>query len=792
MLKQDGERLEVNQMYSYSWDSQTGGILLNSSPLKSSNEPRPVYYKELDLLGFDKFWKYDKNDTYPYLWSELNNYYYRGKLVAKVKGGSVYSKPELLLIDEPEPNSQKLRYVDVPAMVSKNYSILESLVQDTIKKIYNTYSDYSKKIDVFYVAFSGGKDSIVTLDLVQRALPHNCFKVLFGDTGMEFPDTYTTVEQVYEKCKSDGIDFIITKADQGPKDSWVKFGPPATVTRWCCSVHKTAPQILKLRDLTNKPNFTGMAFIGVRASESAARNEYDYLSLGEKHKGQFSCNPILEWNSAELYLYLYSRGIPISEVYKKGNKRAGCLVCPRAAERNEYFAHMLYPSEFDSLLDLIKQMYRNNFSSEEKLNEFIDHGGWKARKNGRDLSLALNYRESVGKEYTTIFIEKPKSDWKEWIKTIGVLVNSESPYKIDFKGNILDFEVKEVSVGLEVQFSNELTKTHTAFTKMLKSVMHKTACCVACNSCAADCHNGCIVKINGKIHITDNCVHCAQCHKVEKGCWIFKSLELPSGGIGVSSTKSLNCYSHHAPKLDWFNQYFQYKQDFEQNHTLGSQMYSFFKRFLKDAELLDKTGFSTFAEHIDKIGLSEHSSWGLMLVNLSYSPQINWVVKRIPFYEECNKDYVQSLLISDGADEKWVGDVWNSIARILELPFNSVGFGRPIKDHSGLEKSKTIAFERVPWSNPDSRVILYSLYKFAEACGDYYQFTLSRLYDYSIKSDGVSPAEIFGIDKSNLEKILVGLASNYPELITSQFTLDLDTISLNSSKTSLDILKLFE
>ena len=42
---------------------------------------------------------------------------------------------------------------------------------------------------MFYVAFSGGKDSVVTLDLVQRALPHNSFKVLFGDTGMEFPDT---------------------------------------------------------------------------------------------------------------------------------------------------------------------------------------------------------------------------------------------------------------------------------------------------------------------------------------------------------------------------------------------------------------------------------------------------------------------------------------------------------------------------------------------------------------------------------------------------------------------------
>lgn len=51
-------------MYSYSWDAETGGLLLNSSPLPFSKEPRPVYYKELDILGFDKYWNYAKNDTY--------------------------------------------------------------------------------------------------------------------------------------------------------------------------------------------------------------------------------------------------------------------------------------------------------------------------------------------------------------------------------------------------------------------------------------------------------------------------------------------------------------------------------------------------------------------------------------------------------------------------------------------------------------------------------------------------------------------------------------------------------
>ena len=84
----------------------------------------------------------------------------------------MYAAPEIILIEEPEPAGYPLRFIDVPAMVLKNRDIMEQLVQDTIKKIYNTYVEYKSKVDVFYVAFSGGKDSVVALDLVQRALPH--------------------------------------------------------------------------------------------------------------------------------------------------------------------------------------------------------------------------------------------------------------------------------------------------------------------------------------------------------------------------------------------------------------------------------------------------------------------------------------------------------------------------------------------------------------------------------------------------------------------------------------------
>lgn len=773
-------------MYSYTWDAETGGLLLNSSPLSFSKEPRPVYYKELDILGFDRYWNYAKNDSYPYMWAEANNYFYRGRLVAKTKGGSLYTAPEIIILDDPEPNGQPLRFVDIPAMVEKNRDLLEKLAAETIKKIYNTYVDYMDRVDVFYVAFSGGKDSVVALDLVQRALPHNKFKVLFGDTGMEFPDTYTTVDVIEAQCKEQGIEFVRAKSHYSPEESWKKFGPPATVTRWCCSVHKTAPQVIALRQLIGKPNFTGMAFIGVRASESISRSEYDYVSLGEKHKGQYSCNPILEWNSAELYMYIYAENIYLSDAYKKGNRRAGCLVCPRAAERNEYMARAWYPEEFDSLVNTIKYMYRKSFSSEDALNEFISNGGWKARKNGRDINVQLNYSESSEKEYGIIKVNAAKTPWREWIKTIGVLLNDVNPYRILFKNEQYIFEVVESDNNLEVRYDVNLSKQNPLFIKLLKNVFRKSACCVGCRECEADCHNGCISMRNGNLQISENCIHCSQCHKVDKGCLVYKSLEMPKGGLKMSATKSLNCYSHHAPKAEWFTQYFTLKNDFDENHSLGSQMYSFFKRFLRDADLLDSSGFSYTAQVIDGLGLDNDCSWAIMLTNLAYTPQVNWAIKRLHINETYGKDYTLSLLVADGAKESWVKDIWSSFARLADLPLGTVGFGYPSK-----EKGRMVAIMRMPWQNPNPLVILYSLYKFAEACGDYYQFTLSRLLNHDIDSDGISPTEIFGLDRNQMEKILNGLTINYPDFINASFTLDLDNITLNSEKTSQDVLSLF-
>ena len=125
-------------MYKYTWDEETGGLLLLPELSKFSKEPRPVYYKELDILGFDKYWNYPKDDHAPLLWAEANNYIYKGRTIAKVTGGALYTPPGLVVLDEdPEPGGKPLEFVDVPHMCEKNRAIMEALVQETVQQVYH-------------------------------------------------------------------------------------------------------------------------------------------------------------------------------------------------------------------------------------------------------------------------------------------------------------------------------------------------------------------------------------------------------------------------------------------------------------------------------------------------------------------------------------------------------------------------------------------------------------------------------------------------------------------------------
>lgn len=782
-------------MYSYEWDAETGGYKLNNTPLSFSKEPRPVYYKELDILGLDQHWKYDKSDVFPYMWAEANNYYYRGRLVAKTKGGSLYQKPKIILVEEPEPDGDYLRFVDVPAMVEKNREIMESLTQETIKKIYNYFMEYRNKVDVFYVAFSGGKDSVVALDLVSRALPHNDFKVLFGDTGMEFPDTYDVVDKVEEWCGSENIEFLRSRSKFSPEDTWHIFGPPAQTIRWCCSVHKSTPQILLLRRLTNNSRFRGLAFTGVRGDESASRSEYEDVSMGEKIKGQYSCHPILEWNTAELFLYIYENDLILNEAYKKGNSRAGCLVCPLAATKNMYFKEVSYSDTNPSTTaynNIIIKTTEKELSSQEAVEEFMNIAGWKARRSGKELNFAKRYfDDSLEKGILSITLSRINTDWHQWIKTIGtVAFITENQFSVEYARK--NYIVNVDSAGKETKFSVDISaNTHDdiLFASALKTVLKKTAYCIGCQVCEANCPNGYITFEDGRVYIDNRCVKCKKCHEITYGCLVANSLRLPKGEKKMGA---IDRYGNLGVEYKWVMAYFKKKDEYWESATIGKNMVKSLRSFLNDSQITEKSKFASFGEVVDRIGIENANAWGLILCNLAYTSEYNWWIKNIEFNTDYTPDAINAMLTevpSKNSRSHIVSAYKNMFISIVPLS-NEVGVGICNYDEkNGKRYLNTV--RRVAWSNPDPKVILYSLYLFAEKCGGYYSFTLSRLLDHDIDSDGISPTQIFGLDRDTMVRVLNGLAANYPEFITASFTIDLDNIYLKGEKSSEDVLELF-
>ncbi len=774
-------------MYSYTFDSQTGGILLNSTPTNFSKEPRPVYSQEMDLLGFDKYWTYDKQSDTPYMWAESIIYWYHGVQIAKIKGGDLYTAPELQPVRDENGNvvfgkesGVVLQAVDIAAMNEKNRDLLTVIEDSTVKKIVKEYEKFKKKLDIFHVAFSGGKDSAVLLDLVKKALPKDSFVVIFGDTGMEFPDTYETVEYTKRQCEVDGTPFYISRSHFEPHDSWKLFGPPARVLRWCCSVHKSTPQTLKMREITGKDNYVGLDFVGVRAHESLTRSKYDYENYGKKQRGQYSFNPILEWTSAEIWTYIFANHLYINNTYKKGNSRAGCLCCPMGAGASDFFRHCSYQEEIDQYIDWIKASYS---SSDPKQKEsYVRNGGWNARNNGRNLKdNPFRCIETVSKHNIVITVISPNSDWKEWIKTLGELSGNTSEFTIRFEGEEIAFTVSENAKGYVVSLPEKMAIDNPKFTKLFKQIFRKAAYCSACRVCETNCRNGSIKFIDGKLTI-NNCIHCYQCHSIDSGCLLFHSLRHPQGG--GNSMKSLNSFADHAPKRDWLVSFFDLKEDFFTEHTLGPMMYDMFRRFLRDAGLNEKNHFTSFAELICEMGWESNTALGLMLVNLAMNnPQIEWYIKNMDIGIYYERDKIEDMLIGAEVKPKDAKSIVKAFKRITETPFGTnLNFGF-VTDDEDLVRAKCVI--------DDPKVFLYALYKFVEKCNMDKEFHVSYLYDEEIDRDAVSPVRVFGLyDEEELKSLLLGLSSAYPGFINATFTNDLKTISLRE-KSSDDVLALF-
>ena len=782
-------------MYAYEWDTETGGYIITSTTTLFSKEPRPVYFWEMDALGFNKHWNYDHNELYPYMWAETNRYWYRGKLIAQLCGGSLYQEPKLVLLEDAPEEGYKFIQVNIPLMVEKNRETINAINAQTVKKIYNRFIQAKEEnhFDIAYVAFSGGKDSVVVLDLVQQALPHSDFKVVFGNTDMEFPTTLEIANQTKEKCKELGIDYLEASAEMPSSTSWKLFGPPARKIRWCCTVHKTAPVINTLCKKYDMKRIRALMITGVRGDESANREAYDEFSVGKKLAGQFSFHPIKEWSSAEIYLQIFTRGLPINKAYKYGFNRVGCIMCPNSSEKHEFLKRKFFPELVDEYCERIVNSSSKDLSGNNRT-VFLDTGGWKTRMSGRELCFNEEERfsYSLENEHHVFTVRNLNANWVIWYRAMGKIISEHPNYFLEFEGVTRRCNIIEEGSNYKLLIENlGNTKNTIDFIYLFKAVLAKAQYCIQCGACVAVCSNRNIIMEKGTTIISDRCVHCHECLKIENGCLYYNSVR---GSTKMGSLKGINKYLSIGVNESWIADHFK-----DDNYEPGARKTDTMYALLRDGGIIGKgkkdltpLGYLVKEKYFDR----KEQMWALMLCNLVYTSAFKWYIQNIPFDEA----YFQNRLMLDmGTDttEKAKNEFWNGFKIILcsNEALQNIGFGQPDiiekAQANGEIKKSMMSILREPWSNPDPLVILYSLYKFAEACGGYYQFTLSTLMDSAIERDGISPTEIFGLSGETMEKLLNGLSINHEEFIKCSFKMDLDSITLREDKTSQDVLTLF-
>ena len=771
-------------MYGYEWTDQNGIYRLSVNS-KIQKEIRPVFKEELDYFGFNEHWTYP-DTTAPLLWAEgIRRYVLNGVCVAEAIGGGFYTKPTIKIYEE----GLELKPIDIEALWKENERLLLGLEKTAMDFIRSTHDKYEKAGMAFAVAFSGGKDSLVLLDLVARTLSPDEFSVVFSNTGMELSTTLLSVERAKQHWPS--LKFYEAKSHLDPEDSWEEFGPPGRRMRWCCAVHKSVPTILLLREITRNYNVKAVVFDGVRAEESAQRASYDELAFGEKNINQINCHPILKWGSSELFLYLLKHEILFNQAYRDGLFRVGCAVCPMSSAWWDGIANDLYKEELNPLLSKVESMAAIAKPAGE-VKKYVEQGGWKARMGGNILpNGGKRVIESTTDDdaITFSFIEKHQ----EWL-SVAPLLGPIVYYKNGVGSQIIGhqeyrFRIKEDRATTVSYYP--ASKMDRFVTSYLRSVANKVAYCIGCKACCVQCPTGAFnINDEGKIYIrSEQCIHCYNCLTFTgRGCLVAKSLA-STGGTAME-LKGMDRYKHFGLRRPWLENFFQYGVENFTMERIGTKQYEGLGAWLYEANLITakKAGVVTpLFEKLKPIGGGNPLSWAIIWTNLAYNSIIvKWYMLNAPAGEIYEKNDLVFLLGDDYS--KSTRD--NAVTALLET-FRHSPIGTVLKQGIPIPSGNSFKFSKQGWNTPDAVAILYALYMWAEATGRY-TFTLSQMAAArgNAEAKGVDPVSVFGINPDRFKDILQDIALQFDKYIRTTFVADLDNVQLFPEYKSLDILDL--
>lgn len=831
-------------MYKIEWDKETGGVLLNTRITNATIgiAPRPVFYEELDLLGLDKLGYDYPHCKEPIMWAINKQYWYRGEHLLDAKGANIYTKPTLEFCSgEPKPCSFKA--VEVERMLERTNDLMFVLENEAIEFIRDTYATYtnanqayekadankmdfealaekaaksskqqmavvkqdcdsfdimplsnaeqegkkvllSTKIDKFIASFSGGKDSQVVLDLCTRAIPPTDFEVIYSDTGYELPPSLELYKQVeaYYKERFPALKFHLVRNHESVLNYWDTIGTPSDTHRWCCSIMKTAP-LYKMLKIEGNKQARVLSFDGVRSEESIKRENYQREGKG-KHTNVFNAHPILKWNAAEIYLYLFRYNLPINKAYRYGKSRVGCLICPFSTAWDDMVINSRYPDDLAPFVEKLKQ-----YSSQVKLfdlDKYLCERSWKLkplanRNNGLPF---VAFKSDINAVDFVSEISDSRLSIHTWLPALCDYSVREVPNgfvgELHYKKEIFPFEIKTDGNKTTFVVSG---KPNNNLVFLLRRLIYKTAYCINCEVCEVDCPTGAL-SINPTVNINkDKCIHCHKCFlSHDRGCIAADCSRMITDTEKKLSAK-IQAYKKFGLKEEWIDEYFIDTEIFHSEHTMGTAQYDSVKAWLRDIDVTDAKNKITPMGLVlrDIFQNSPSLFWEIAFINLSYKSYIvNWFCNNI----KQDQIYNTKLVTEEIANMGYCGSLSTisnaAIALVDYMKKNPTGIDMMqgvIEDKAGLR--------RCSYDDLSIEAIAYSVYKYAET-NDITMFRVSDLYRET-EEHGVYKE--FCITKEALLKKLRTISANPERVIVAELNMGLEHITIREDLSSLDVLK---
>ena len=162
----------------------------------------------------------------------------------------------------------------------------------------------------YYVAFSGGKDSVVILDLVKRSGVK--YDAHYNITGIDPPELYYFIRDNFPEVERHRPETTIWKLIVK------KMMPPTRRVRYCC-------EHLKERGGQDRKVVTG-----IRWAESGRRSKRRIVEACFRDDRKFYVNPIIDWSDEDVWEYIKTNNLKYCHLYDEGFKRLGCIGCPMA------------------------------------------------------------------------------------------------------------------------------------------------------------------------------------------------------------------------------------------------------------------------------------------------------------------------------------------------------------------------------------------------------------------------------------------------------------------------------